>query len=289
MASPFEVKEIKAKTILSKATLKEADYDYSCNPYTGCRFGCVYCYASFMGRMVGKKTEDWGNFVFAKINAPELLKSEILKLKNNGRGKVIWFSSVTDPYQGMEAKYQLTRKCLQVLVDANFQGEVSFLTKSDMVLRDIDIFKRLSHVEVGMTITSTDDSISRYFEKFAPPASARLAALQKLHDEGIETYAFIGPLLPHFVASDEALDTLFSSVHNVGVKKIFVEFLNLSGYIRNRLKIELKDMDPKIWEEFYGSQKKDYREELSIKVYALVKKYGFKLRMDKPLYHKEMH
>ncbi|PIR61421.1 MAG: radical SAM protein [Candidatus Pacebacteria bacterium CG10_big_fil_rev_8_21_14_0_10_44_11] len=285
---PFDIQEIQAKSILSPSSLKDADYDFSCNPYIGCRFGCVYCYASFMGRMVGKKTNDWGEFVFAKMNAPELLKKEVAKLKNKGKGKTIWFSSVTDPYQGLEAKYQLTRKCLQVLVEADFQGSVTFLTKSDLVLRDIDVLKQLHHAEVGMTITSTDDSISRYFEKFAPPVSARLAALKKLHQEKIDTYAFIGPLLPHFITNKEKLGQLFKAVHDVGVREIYVEFLNLSGYIRKRLKAELKDLDPTIWEEFYASQSKSYRNEFADIVYELVKKYGFKLRMEKTLYHKEM-
>lgn len=105
----FEVKEIQAKSILSKTALKDADFDYSVNPYYGCRFGCVYCYASFMSRFVGKNIADWGNFVFAKVNAPELLEKEIKRLPDKGKGKVIWFSSVTDPYQGLEAKYELIR------------------------------------------------------------------------------------------------------------------------------------------------------------------------------------
>ena len=113
----FKIKEIKAKSILSPTRLKTADFDYSLNPYVGCRFGCVYCYASFMGRFVGKKISDWGNYVFAKINAPKLLAEEIKKLKNKGRGKTIWLSSVTDPYQGLEVKYKLTRRCLEILAD----------------------------------------------------------------------------------------------------------------------------------------------------------------------------
>ena len=139
----FEIKEIEAKSILSPSRLKDADYDFSCNPYTGCRFGCVYCYASFMARYVGKNVSDWGEFVYAKVNAPELLEKEVNKLKDLGKGKVIWFSSVTDPYQGLEAKYQLTRKCLEALVKVGYKGSASFLTKSDLVLRDIDIFKKL--------------------------------------------------------------------------------------------------------------------------------------------------
>lgn len=284
----FEVKEIQAKTILSKATLKNADYDYSCNPYLGCRFACVYCYASFMARMIGKQTNDWGNFVYPKMNAPELLANELKALKNNGRGKVIWFSSVTDPYQGVEVKYRLTRKCLEVLVARDFQGQVSFLTKSNLILRDMDLLKKLKNVEVGMTITSTTDSISRYFEKFAPPVSDRLAALKTLHENGVSTYAFVGPLLPHFVAEPDTLKKLFEAIKNAGVKNIYVEFLNLSPYIKGRLKKELTDLDASVWEKFYRSQSKKYRENLNEKVYPLIKQSGLTLRMDETLFHKEM-
>jgi len=222
------------------------------------------------------------------MNAPQLLEKEASKLKDKGRGKTIWFSSVTDPYQGLEAKYQLTRKCLQVLVDMDFQGEVTFLTKSDLVLRDLDVLKQLKHVEVGLTITSADDSISRYFEKYAPAVSQRLAALKKLHQNNIPIYAFVGPLLPHFVANHVELKKIFQSIHDAGVREIYFEFLNLSTYIRNRLKNELRDLDVSLWNEFYDSQSGDYRQELTRVVLDLVDEYGLTLRMEKPLYHKEM-
>src|SRR3989344_9317653 len=101
----FEIKEIKAKSILVPSKLPGCDYVINC--YTGCRFGCSYCYASFMGRFVDKKVSDWGEYVFAKINVPQLLEKELLKLKNKGKGKTILLSSVTDPFQGVEAKYKL--------------------------------------------------------------------------------------------------------------------------------------------------------------------------------------
>jgi len=284
----FEVKEITAKSILSPSTLQQTDYDYSCNPYTGCRFSCVYCYASFMARMVGKKTEDWGSFVYAKMNAPDLLRTEINKLPNHGKGKVIWFSSVTDPYQGIETKYRLTRSCFEVLIQEEFEGKVSILTKSNLVVDDLEVFKKLQHVEVGLTITSTEDSISRYFEKFAPAASVRLDALRLLHRNSIPTYAFIGPILPHFSSKPEALDALFASVADTGVKEIYLEYLNLSPYIRKRLKNELQDLDVSLWDEFYNSQDIQYRNRMDVILKKLVQKYGFTLRLGSALYHKDM-
>ncbi|MBI1919259.1 radical SAM protein [Candidatus Microgenomates bacterium] len=284
----FEVKEVQAKSIMTETHLKDADFDYSVNPYIGCRFGCIYCYASFMGRFVGKKVKDWGEYVYAKVNAPELLEKEIKKLKDKGSGKTIWFSSVTDPYQGLEMKYQLTRKCLEVLVDYNFAGTVSILTKSDLVLRDIDIFKKLENFDVGLTITATDDKISRFIEKFAPAASARLKALKKLHDEGFSTYAFVGPLLPHILADEKELEKLFMALSATGNREIYVEYLNLSNYLIGRLKAELKDIDKKTWELFLNFKKKDFRRQWDKRILKLVKKYNFKLRFGGTLYHPEM-
>lgn len=278
-------KEIKAKSILTPCGIP--GIDYVINPYIGCRFACKYCYASFMGRFVGKTTLDWGEYVYAKINAPELLKKEITKLKNKGKGKEIFFSSVTDPYQGDEGKYKLTRQCLEILADYGFEGVVSILTKSNLVLRDIDIFKKLKHVIVGLTVTSTDDGISRYFEKNAPAVSIRLKTLRVLNENRIKTYAFIGPLLPHFVSQTNELENLFKEISKTGTKDIFIEHLNLAKYIRNRLFEEMKGTEQEILKKFYDSQSKDYRIELEEKIKKLISKYRMNLLKDMIIFHKE--
>jgi len=281
----MEFKEIQAKTILTKCGIP--GIDYVINPYIGCRFACKYCYASFMGRFVNKSIADWGEYVYAKINAPQLLKKEVAKLKNKGQGKEIFFSSVTDPYQGVEAKYKLTRQCLKILADFGFKGVISILTKSDLVLRDIDIFKQLRNVTVGLTVTSTDDAISRYFEKYAPSVTKRLAALQVLNKNGIRTYAFIGPVLPHFVAQPDELKRLFHKLSQSGTKDIFIEHLNLAPYIRKRLLTEMKGTDQKILDKFYVSQLKTYRQELESMIQSLIKKYKMHLLLDMVIFHKE--
>lgn len=281
----MDLKEIKAKTILTKCGIP--GIDYVINPYIGCSFACKYCYASFMGRFVGKQMSDWGEYVYSKVNAPQLLKKEIIKLKDKGKGKEIFFSSVTDPYQGLEGKYQLTRSCLEVLADYGFSGVVSILTKSNLILRDIDIFKRLKHVVVGLTVTSTDDGISKYFEKNAPAVSVRLKTLKLLNDNKIKTYAFIGPLLPHFVSQTDELENLFKEISKTGTKDIFVEHLNLAKYIRGRLFEEMKGTDQKILRKFYDSQSIDYRQDLNIKIEKLIKKYKMNLLKDMIIFHKE--
>ncbi len=283
---PFEIKEIEAKGILSKCGIP--GIDFVVNPYIGCRFGCKYCYASFMGRFVGKKIADWGEYVYPKVNSPELLKKEIeKKLPGKGKGKEVFLSSVTDPYQGLEAKYQLTRRCLKVLADWGFEGTLSILTKSNLVTRDIDILKRFQQAVVGLTVTSADDDISRYFEKYAPPPPERFEALKKLNQAGIKTYAFIGPLLPHFVADETGLEKVFQKLVEVGTKDVYVEHLNLSSYIRGRLMAEMKGTDKDIVNKFYSSQTKAYREDLGKLVKKLVEKYNMNLLLDLVIFHRE--
>lgn len=287
------IKEIRAKSILVQSKLPGADYVI--NPYTGCAFGCSYCYASFMGRFVGKTVEDWGNYVFAKVNLPEVLDRELVQFNSRNQsapipgieGKSVFLSSVTDPYQGVEQKYQLTRKSLELLLKYKWQGTVGILTKSPLVTRDIDLFKKFPKISVGMTITSTDDNVSRFLERAAPPASLRLKALKKLHDEGVPTYAFVGPILPHFSATPEMLKNIFDSLTAAGIKEIWLEHLNLSPYIKKRLLTKLKGTDRKILEKFYSSQSKNYRDELDKLIDQLLKKYRFDVKMGRAIYHQK--
>jgi DNA repair photolyase len=103
-------------------------------------------------------------------------------------------SSVTDPYQPVEAKYKLTRGCLIALSDCDFPVEI--LTKSPLVLRDTDVIVKCGRIEVGFTITTEDDRVRRIFEPLAPSIEQRIRALQTLHEKGIRTFVFIGPVLP---------------------------------------------------------------------------------------------
>jgi len=179
------VKEIRAKTILSKSKI----YPYVVNPYTGCQHACSYCYARFMKRVTGHK-EPWGEFVDVKVNAPELLREEITKKKRAG----VWVSGVCDPYQPLEGKYRLTRQCLEIL--ARNEWPVIIQTRSPLVLRDMDIIQGARDFEVGLSVTTADDAIRKLFEPDAPPIEDRIAALDTLHRAGIRTYAMIAPVLP---------------------------------------------------------------------------------------------
>jgi DNA repair photolyase len=179
------IQEIQSKSILSVSKV----YPYVINPYVGCQHGCLYCYAKFMKRFTGHK-EPWGQFVDVKVNAADLLPREIAR-KKVGR---VWISGVCDPYQPLEAKYGLTRRCLLVLAENGWP--VTVQTRSPLIMRDIDILQKGKGVEAGLSITTADDGIRKLFEPNAPPIKERIRALGELHQAGIRTYAMIAPILP---------------------------------------------------------------------------------------------
>ncbi len=179
------IREIQSKTILSKSQV----YPFVINPYTGCQHNCTYCYARFMKRFTGHK-EPWGQFVDVKLNAPALLRREILRKKPDR----VWVSGVCDPYQPLEAKYRLTRQCLEILADNNWP--VTIQTRSPLVTRDLDVLARMKDLEVGFSVTTADDGVRKIFEPNAPPIHARIKALEELHRAGLRTYAMIAPILP---------------------------------------------------------------------------------------------
>jgi DNA repair photolyase len=134
--------------------------------------------------------EPWGQFVDVKINAPDLLRHQIIKKKPDR----VWVSGVCDPYQPLEAKYKLTRRCLEILSENNWP--VTIQTRSPLVLRDLDILEKASGFEVGFSITTADDHIRNLFEPNAPPIGSRVRALAELHQAGLKTFAMIAPMLP---------------------------------------------------------------------------------------------
>ncbi len=182
----IHVREDQAKSIHNKSKI----HDYCHNPYTACAVNCRYCYARLFMRRYSGHSEPWGSFVDVKINAPELLRWQVAKMK---KGRV-WISSVCDPYQPLEKRYRLTRSCLEILAEAQFP--VTIQTKMTLILRDLDILERFEEIEVGMTLTTDDEKIVKTFEPGASPAGERMAALEKIHSLGIPTFAFLGPLLP---------------------------------------------------------------------------------------------
>ena len=206
-------------------------------------------------------------------------------MTENHRNASILLSSVTDPYQGVESKYRITREILRILADEKYPGQVSILTKSALVLRDIDILKQLTNCEVGMTVTTVDDALGRSLEVRATQSSQRLNTLLHLHDEGIRTYASVGPLLPHFRYRPELLDELFSKLAESKVDYIWVEHINLRSYIRKRLFDSLKGVPAEVQAVYKGADDAEHRAALDGIVAVLANKHRLKLAEGEVTYH----
>lgn len=283
-----KIVETQAKSILTKTNLPGCDYVV--NPYNGCQFACMYCYAAQIARWK-HPNEEWGSFLDVKTNSPELLKKDLERLEKKYKSKnfgIIWFSSVTDPYTGLEAKYQLTRKCLQVLVDFGYQGQVALQTKSSLITRDIDLLKKLKDVSIGFTVTTLDDKVSRFLEVEAPPVSDRIKAIKVLSDKNIHTYAFIGPLLPHFVKNKAEINRLLDTLQDAGITEVWFEHINLSSKIKTRLFEYLKKESPNLITEFEKADNQEYRDELNKVIFDCLEGRNLKLGLDRVIYHHDL-
>jgi len=186
----MDLTEITAKTALVKSKLPGVAYVI--NPYLGCGHGCRYCYAAFMRRYARHHAgAPWGTFVEVKVNLPQVLTAALARKKHRGQ---VFLSSVCDPYQPVEIKYRLTRSCLEILGD--FGWDVSILTRSPLITRDLDLLAALPAVSVGLSIPTDDDKVRRVLEPYAPPIPARIATLKRLYEAGLSPWVFIAPMLP---------------------------------------------------------------------------------------------
>jgi DNA repair photolyase len=154
-----------------------------------------------------------------KINAPTLLEKALTRAK---RG-VVYISSITDAYQPVEKRYELTRKSLELLLRRQFP--VNIQTKSNLVLRDLDIITKFDDIEIGVTVTTHDEKVRKLFEPGAPSIASRISTLKRLRKEGVQTYAFIAPILP--LDPRRLVDSLAQAVDC-----ILLDRLNYSGRIR---------------------------------------------------------
>jgi len=178
----MKIIERKAKSIYTRTKLP--GIKYTINQYVGCGHRCSYCYARYMSRW--KEYGQWGTWIEVKTNAPELAREKV-----DGE---ISMSSVSDPYQPLEKEIMLSRRVLENMDKDN--TNLSILTKSDLVLRDIDILKKFKNANVGLTVNCFPEKVRKILEPHAPSNERRIKALKKLNKEGINTFCFISPVIP---------------------------------------------------------------------------------------------
>jgi DNA repair photolyase len=227
-----EVQEVPARRIITKNDSPDIGFDRSINPYRGCEHGCVYCFArpthAFLGMSPGL---DFETKLFAKTNAAQALERELAAPGYEPR--MIAIGSNTDPYQPVERRYRIMRRILEVLSETNHP--VGIVTKSALVLRDLDILQSMAErglVKVALSVTTLDRKLARTMEPRASTPDKRLEAVETLSNAGVPTSVMIAPVVPGL--TDAEIERILERASAVGARE--------AGYILLRLPLEIGDL-----------------------------------------------
>lgn len=253
------IDEVFTKSVLTKSNLPIGDY--SVNPYVGCTHGCKYCYANFMKRFTNHP-EPWGDFLDIKY-WPDIKNPE------KYRGKALFFGSVTDPYLPEEETFRRTRSLLEQLHGSGIK--LSIQTKSDMVLRDLDIIKTFQDARVGFSINTLDEDFKNDMDK-AVSIERRLSAMKILHDSGIRTTCFISPIFPGITDVISIIERVKNQCNLV-----WLENLNLRGSYKPVIMNYIREKHPdllSLYDEIYQQCMRWYWEDMDNKVREYTKANG---------------
>ena len=227
-----DVREEVAKSIIARNDSPDISFDQSINPYRGCEHGCIYCFARpthcYLGHSAGL---DFETKLYAKINAAELLERELAHPRY--MPKYIALGAVTDPYQPIERERRITRSILEVLDRTSHP--VGIVTKSALVVRDIDILSRMAArdlVKVAISVTTLDRSLARKMEPRASTPPRRVDAIRALADAGVPVAVMVAPIVP--ALNDHEIEAILAAARDAGASE--------AGYVLLRLPLELKEL-----------------------------------------------
>jgi DNA repair photolyase len=234
-APEFEMKE--SKMILHPFTVREYE-GLTINPYQGCQHRCGYCYATYQW------SPEFYDKVYAKSNSPQILENQLRSWKFKKQIRPVMISSATDAYQAAELKFELTRKCIEVLQNHNFPYYV--FTKSTIIKRDLELHKQYKdNCVIVWSITTCDENIRRHIEPGTPPASAMFEVISKFTDAGIRCCINIDPIIPLITDSSDDIESIIDSSRKANVKYVSGAILRLRRDIWERMKTILKLLDIK--------------------------------------------
>lgn len=256
----------RVKDYLNKTKLKSLDYVI--NPYVGCPHKCLYCYASYMSSF-SKHTEGWGDFVDVKCTNKKI---NIYKIKN----KKVMISTVTDPYNYFEKEFQITRKVLEQLV--NSEAFISIVTKSNLVLRDIDLIKQIKYVDVALSISLLDEELKTKLEPNSSSIAERIETLKVLKSEGIKTICNISPILPGITNFRQIIEATKDYVDEYRFDKLDLRS-SFKTRMFNFIKQEHSDLLP-LYESIYNKKTSDYFEKIADEIINYCNKNSIKYNIN---------
>lgn len=254
--SSILIREVETKNIMTKSTLPVGGY--SVNPYVGCTHGCKYCYASFMKRFTGH-TEQWGTFLDVK-------RWPAIKNPWKYRGQRVVIGSVTDGYNPQEEQFGNTRRILEQLKGSG--AEILICTKSDLVVRDLELLKTMGKVTVSWSINTLDEQFRADMDQ-AVSIERRLAAMKKVYDAGIRTVCFISPVFPGITD----FESIFERVRNQ-CDLVWLENLNLRGGFKKDIMDYIQEKYPDLvplYDAIYNKKDRSYFQMLEEKATRLAR------------------
>ncbi|MBI3972890.1 MAG: radical SAM protein [Chloroflexi bacterium] len=225
--------EIRTKSALNR--VPGMPFKWSLNPYRGCRHSCTYCYArtthTFLDLDAG---HDFDELIFVKVNLPEALRRELVRPGWQRRRETVAIGTASDPYQGIEGRYRLTRACLEVFADCATPANVT--TKGTLVVRDVDVLQHLAARAgsgVSFSLITLDERIWRAVEPGTPPPRQRLAALERLAAAGVPCGLALAPVLPGLTDSPAALEAVVRAAAEHGAQWLWSGTLHLEPAVRD--------------------------------------------------------
>ena len=259
MKNEILIRNIETKNVMTKSNLPVGGY--TVNPYVGCTHACKYCYASFMKRFTGH-SEEWGTFLDVKDWG-------VIKNPQKYKGQRVVIGSVTDGYNPQEEEFENTRKLLFQLKDSG--AEILICTKSDLVVRDIDLLKDMGHVTVSWSVNTLDEAFKDDMDK-AVSIERRIRAMKEVYDAGIRTVCFVSPVFPGITD----FEAIFERVKDQ-CDLFWLENQNLRGGFKKDIMDYIAGKHSELvplYDKIYNKKDRSYFEMLEKKAADMADKYG---------------
>jgi DNA repair photolyase len=278
-------REVEVKSALN--VVKRMPFDWSLNPWSGCAHSCVYCFArAYHARYREKNVgTDFDSNIEVRVNIADVLRKEL----RHRRDGSLAIGTATDPYQPIEGKYRLTRRCLEALVD--YPMPTSIVTKGPLVVRDIDVLKKLDEktdLTVYFSVPCVDEDIVRKTDPGTAPPRQRLRALRMLREAGIDAAVLCMPVLPGISDSENSLDAAARAASEAGATAFRHRLLKvdreIQQYYRDFLAAEFAAVVPRYDALYQGGAHpaKDYESEIEERVRRVRARYEFRERTARP-------
>ena len=281
------------RSILNKCDSNRVPFEWTINPYRGCEFACKYCYARYTHEYMELDGGDFEKKIFVKQNAAPLLAQDVARKYSyqragaeDGRPEHIAIGTATDPYQPAEREYGVTRACLEEL--AKREGlSVSVITKSNQIVRDIDVLKRIaarSELSLNITVTTLRSRLARLLEPRAPRPDLRLEAVRQLHEAGLRVGVSASPLIPGITDREGELEAVAAAAKEAGAQWFFSGVLFLMPSSAKQFLPFVREKFPKLakqYEQWYGKNgyaPEEYRKKIAERVARIRLEHGFHTR-----------